>query len=334
MRARFTAIDLAVALGVTLVLSALSIPCIANSGASARRAQCRNNLKNVILASLGFAARSGGLPPAKTYRPIVSAPEGRASISSIYCNMLLDLDEPGLYNALNFAVPMYAIDDLPAENRTVAETKLGMFCCPNDPSGPPAPYAATSYRANVGPVDLGPTVGLGLRPQEPSARTRGAFDEMRIVPPAEFTDGTSATLAFAEKLVGSDRGPFDPARDWVPAAPPGAASDAEGWSRICSSLPASAASIGRTDAGRCWVLSGSLYTTYRGYLPPNSPVPDCGSDFLNGVGAFGPRSEHRGGVNAAWADGSVRFIQASIDPYLWRSLQTRQGSDSFGDGSY
>jgi prepilin-type processing-associated H-X9-DG protein len=331
---RFTVIDLAVTVGVTAVLTALCVPCIAHSGESARRAQCQNNLKNVILAARGFEARSGGLPPAKTYRPIASEPAGRASISSIYGNLLNDLDSPDLYNSFNFAVPMYGIGDLPAENRTVAGTKLPILCCPNDPSGPPAPYAPTNYRANVGLGDLGPIGGLGLKSPESTPRWRGAFDEMRIVALAEFTDGTSATLAFSEKLVGSGRDPFDPARDWVPAAPPGAASNADGWSRICSSMPASAASIGRTDAGRCWVLSGSLYTTYRGSLPPNSVVPDCGSDFLNGVGAFGPRSGHQGGVNAAWADGSVRFIQASIEPNLWRSLQTRQGSDPSGDGGY
>lgn len=330
---RFTTLDLAAILGVVAILAA-AMPYVQSSRESSRRGQCQNNLKNVVLSALGFAARNGGLPPAKTYYPVAPSPAGDASISSVFCRLLPDLDEPVLFNDLNIDVPMYAIGDLPAENRTVAATQLALMRCPDNGYVPPAPFAATNYRANVGPGEIGFSPVPGLKPLESVEQSRGAIDEMRIVPLAEFADGTAGTIAFAEKLTGSGEDPFDPMRDWVPFAPPGAAWDADAWVRICSAVPASAAAVGRTDSGRCWLLSGALYTTYRGNLPPNSPIPDCGSDFLNGVGAFGPRSNHAGGLFVAWADGSVRWIDSTINPNVWRAQQTRQGSDLFGDGSY
>jgi len=39
------------------------------------------------------------------------------------------------------------------------------------------------------------------------------------------------------------------------------------------------------------------------------------------------RSHHSGGVNAAFADGSVRFISDSINFVTWRQLGTRAGNE-------
>jgi prepilin-type processing-associated H-X9-DG protein len=58
----------------------------------------------------------------------------------------------------------------------------------------------------------------------------------------------------------------------------------------------------------------------------------------NGLPYVGPKGQfggiHRGGMNAAFADGSVRFIRDSVDPKVLEALATIQGSKnatSFGD---
>jgi prepilin-type processing-associated H-X9-DG protein len=43
------------------------------------------------------------------------------------------------------------------------------------------------------------------------------------------------------------------------------------------------------------------------------------------------RSYHPGGVNAAFLDGSVRFISNSIPQATWRALGTRNGGEAVGD---
>jgi prepilin-type processing-associated H-X9-DG protein len=44
-----------------------------------------------------------------------------------------------------------------------------------------------------------------------------------------------------------------------------------------------------------------------------------------------PSSAHTGGVNALYGDGSVHFIQNSIDLATWRALGTRSGGEVIGN---
>jgi prepilin-type processing-associated H-X9-DG protein len=45
-------------------------------------------------------------------------------------------------------------------------------------------------------------------------------------------------------------------------------------------------------------------------------------------------SNHPGGVNAAFGDGSVRFIKNSIDPRAWRALGTMAGGEVVSADQY
>jgi prepilin-type processing-associated H-X9-DG protein len=77
---------------------------------------------------------------------------------------------------------------------------------------------------------------------------------------------------------------------------------------------------------------GGAFTYFYVATPPNSPIPDCGQIHNLGVGVFGARSQHPGGVNAALADGSVRWYRSEIDPGVWRALGTRNGGEIVSDG--
>jgi prepilin-type processing-associated H-X9-DG protein len=73
-------------------------------------------------------------------------------------------------------------------------------------------------------------------------------------------------------------------------------------------------------------LNHSVHFT--GYLPPNSRTPDVG---MHGIGFFAARSFHAGGVNAALADGSVRWLTDNIDLATYRALHTKSGGETIGD---
>ena len=45
-------------------------------------------------------------------------------------------------------------------------------------------------------------------------------------------------------------------------------------------------------------------------------------------------SYHSGGVNAAFGDGSVHFIQNSISPQIWRNLGTIAGGEVISADQY
>jgi len=59
--------------------------------------------------------------------------------------------------------------------------------------------------------------------------------------------------------------------------------------------------------------------------------PGCGPDdslFSNA------QSNHPGGVNALFGDGSVRFIKDSISPQTWMALGTRANGEVISSDSY
>lgn len=63
-----------------------------------------------------------------------------------------------------------------------------------------------------------------------------------------------------------------------------------------------------------WTAAGS--PTTRGLIPDGSP-------YIGAGGRFG--GNHRHGVNVAFADGSVRFIEQPIDPAEWEAMATLRG---------
>jgi prepilin-type processing-associated H-X9-DG protein len=62
------------------------------------------------------------------------------------------------------------------------------------------------------------------------------------------------------------------------------------------------------------------------YLDQNMANVDAGAFQINSISpgtkqnAYSIGSRHEGGANMAMADGSVRFINDSIDPATWKSL--------------
>lgn len=99
------------------------------------------------------------------------------------------------------------------------------------------------------------------------------------------------------------------------------------------------------------MAGGSVFMTN---YPPNSPgtdqMPSCedtaipatspmrcrrtGNTNYDGLYWAAARSAHPGGVNAAMADGSVRFIKNSINRTTWSALGSKAGSEVISSDSY
>jgi prepilin-type N-terminal cleavage/methylation domain-containing protein/prepilin-type processing-associated H-X9-DG protein len=320
----FTALELLVVIGVIAILIALTMPAVQAARESARRAQCANNLKQLIVASHSFASAWGGFPPQVTWGPGQDFRRGSLGVRgpfSLQCLILPYLEQADLFNQINLVLPASSFYWLEEYHHTAATQIVGTYLCPSDPARSTT-FAPTSYRACVG---LGETSRVG---NIYYFHGDGMFSGGRVVSSAEIRDGLSSTLAFSEKPIGSQAGgSYDPFRDWVDYYFANNLT-VDDWLRACSNLSAADLARARLDGGGSWMIHGAVYTDFYASAPPNTRVPDCGTTAVdNGVGIFAARSYHPGGVNVAMGDGSVRWFSSGVNASTWRSLGTRAGGE-------
>lgn len=327
-RRGFTLIELLVVIGIIGILVGLTLPAVQAAREAARRTECQNHLRQVILATQAFESAHGGFPPCD----FVGRPwNGFATNKNfpLHCLLLPYLEQGSLYDGINFHLPGGSFGWLERYQLTSAMQRVAVFVCPSDPQGGNARLAPGSYRACVG------TGEKEERPPELRFIHRGVFDyldfgkdPLAVLPLSAVKDGLSQTLAFAEKPIGTHSGGvYDPFRDWafqMPAGNPQTLSG-EAWLRICSGLTSVDP---RFDAGGSWMGIGIASSLFYTSAPPNSRVPDCGNESHGGNGIFAARSYHPGVVNAAMADGSVRAFSSGTALAVWRALGTRAGGEA------
>jgi prepilin-type processing-associated H-X9-DG protein len=146
-----------------------------------------------------------------------------------------------------------------------------------------------------------------------------------------LTDGTSNTMMISEALV-------------VMSSLSGQPLDANVCKRLTLNVDESATDCANPDLvaataatssitgkqNRCesWLSSRWDHSVYNAYLLPNQKDA-CGYASINFTPSSGVRraflkaaSNHTGGVNVAYADGSVRFVSETISLNVWRALST------------
>jgi len=219
------------------------------------------------------------------------------------------------------------------------------FLCPSDPE------AVTTGGGSNGRTSYGMSVGDTINNNTDSMDVRGLFARYRCYSMRDVTDGTSNTVALAEIAVlsnakaviggtncgvkGMDTNPMACMLTVDPNAP---------------SLFGTYNNCGYNNRGRRWADGRAPQTRVSTVLPPNGPTclnNDPKSD--NSWGLFSAQSYHAGGVNALLADGSVRFINQSINtgdltakqvgatstqksPYgVWGALGSKAGREALGE---
>ncbi len=331
LRRGVTLADVLVSLGVIGVLITLIFPAVQRARESARQLQCRDNLRQLGIASQNhLATRIDKFPYTATNGSDSRGQDLLASVSP-HQNLLEFLDHSDLKNLLHPDLSVINETQFPPTfTDPVLQELLGIripvFLCPSDAQRP----GATNYRANMG---FGPGV---YGPAPPAingfiGNVSGAFVHGRSTRPFEFRDGFSNTILFSEKLIGDGNGSHFTRQTDFYFASPYQISTADNAVQACSSL----AQPDPTHVSYCgwtWIFGGWNSTWYNHILPPNSRIPDCSEGTYamagGGSGAYPARSFHTGGVNAVFADGSTRFLSDQIDIFVWRSLSTRGGEEN------
>jgi prepilin-type N-terminal cleavage/methylation domain-containing protein/prepilin-type processing-associated H-X9-DG protein len=319
----FTLVELLVVIAIIGVLVALLLPAVQSARESARRTHCLNNCRQLGLALQTYHDSQKRFPAAMTYTPaMVLKGRGVTRISgnpyygpNWVISILPYMEQAGLYKQFNLSLP---ISDV--ANRAARGTALATMLCPSDTGAEPFSVADADggdnwARGNYGAVSSLIHLQSGnVSTSDPTTLdwfwnalpwTRGVMGCNISLGIKDIEDGTSNTMIVCELRTGVT------------------ASDRRG---VWAMGTAGASSIWGHSTDDC--VGPNTCQPYadniHGFNAVISEVGDAtlasdcmlAGDAAGSSGVAGqacPRSKHVGGVNATFADGSVRFVSDSID---------------------
>jgi prepilin-type processing-associated H-X9-DG protein len=314
-----------VVIAIIAILIGLLLPAVQKVREAAARAKCQNNLKQIGVAMHNYHSAFETLPPGigkngccwGTWMiPILPYIE-QQSLFIQYIN----------FGGLDTSGPRYS--GAPNINK-VCNNHLSVFTCPSDVIGPTyASMTKHNYALNAGNtsffqsnIPLGcPTGSAGCTP------FLGA--------PFNWYTGSNS----ADSTVPYSGAGAPPPQNGIMGAPVALLEITDGTS---NTLMASEVRQGQGSdlRGFTWWGGAAGFTTYLG---PNSNLPDavtgglCDSIHnppctLNSTNNYprmmAARSRHTNGVNAAMCDGSVRWVQDSVNLAVWQAVGSSKGGES------
>ncbi len=326
-RRAFTIIELLVVISVSALLIALLLPAVQKAREAARGMHCRNNLKQLGLALHNYQSVHTVFPPSELNsvgdpgcEPDELFVEDNSSACTDYQSWtslcLPFLDQVSLANSYDYNTEWSAL-----KNRAAISVQLPVFQCPSTPGGNRVDRyhvvgaAATDYGSvnRVAKRVYSDVFGVAVPSQ---AARQGALAEYEVNKPANVTDGMSNTLMVAECAGRPEALVFGQRM----TDPQFALYRDDEVVRVNGRLIADAG-IGWADPDAGFHVKGVQ----------KDGVTVYGSVFVNGINTGETYSFHSGGAQTLFADGSVHFLSANVDGWVYVSLCTRAGGEVIGE---
>jgi prepilin-type N-terminal cleavage/methylation domain-containing protein/prepilin-type processing-associated H-X9-DG protein len=355
-RSAFTLVELLVVIAIIGVLVALLLPAIQAAREAARRSQCLNNLKQLSLAMLNYESSKKGLPPMAlnwtagdmTARYRANSFGGWYDDHGWYIP-LMPYIEQGQFSTL--VDPKFAFSH--ERNRPGRTAMIPMHACPSDIGLQRNEWGSntwarvrTNYVINAGNTTYGQNTLGQVCPGFTGPPSFCIFKGAPFIPRkdnklATISDGTSNTLMMSEGWVLPETeawgGPYSDAQTALGGG------TFTGWKT--PNWPINLDCHARVNE---WGGLAGVAQSYQsmGAIWPVQQTPACGgATVFAGTGNvastpegtdgdphrgqfFSARSRHVGGVNVSRCDGSVSFINDSVDPLVWNSLSSAAGDET------
>ncbi len=364
----FTLVELLVVIAIIGILIALLLPAVQAAREAARRTQCTNNLKQITLASHMYH---------DSYKTLPAREAGTCGSNGTPMDMgMNDYQHNNTMTLSGFVALCPYLEQKPLYDQITTGWpgpggpapwisypgwlhQVPALLCPSDGGAQNvnakniyAGWGNTNYNFCAGDsvANLyGMCQGMGPGSYDP----RGLFGMYNWHSLTDCRDGTSNTLAFSEQTACvsnsewyTNHGDFY----YLPGITNTGAGAGQALQCLAAKGPNGTFINANTsmpdqwhhDRGAVWCYGEPGICAFNTVLPPNS-ICCTGSGSEGGPAFLPPDSLHPGGVNAAMADGSVRFISETINtgnlnaaeptsgpsPYgVWGAMGTKAGGES------
>jgi prepilin-type N-terminal cleavage/methylation domain-containing protein/prepilin-type processing-associated H-X9-DG protein len=290
----FTLVELLVVITIIGILIALLLPAVQAAREAARRMQCSNNLKQMLIGAHLYHDARKSFPPGQGLALHNNAANRKSGDGWAWSALILPfMEQTNIGSMINYDW-YYAANITP--NRNLVSKFLPFYMCPSVPDPFKLFYCggelANVTRKEVAPNHYGgvvthadPNDGTGWNGCAYTTAGSGCLFIQSGVRIADITDGTSNTLFAAERIPFPDNDPW----------------------RTIGNCPAATCDFGNNWAGL------SRVTTYYGINNPSAI----------GYRESSVQSCHPSGSNVAFADGHATFLSQQIPLATLWALTTR-----------
>ncbi|WP_237722824.1 DUF1559 family PulG-like putative transporter [Singulisphaera acidiphila] len=343
-----TLIELLVVIGIIGALMALLLPAVISARHAARRAVCANNLKQIGLAVINYESQSNVFPPAHLGRASLNGACPFPADFSVFVRLLSQMEQQPVFDAVNFSMTSWDLSNL-----TIAGVGLSTLMCPSDfnvsmpmelplstplvedISLPPGRWQQqfASYGAVVGILDLSASMmNFGIVPGTSDTVVPGFDQYMKYHTGVIFPMGSTRLMEISD-----------------------------GTSHTLLFSEKASTTNGLSGCPSRWNCGDVINTLIYSLFPPSpSNRPKLAMAQASSL--------HPGGLNCSFADGSVRFVNNTIDSWaplgmsyllnyratlistnpfqclaevtpgarlgIWQALSTRAGGEIIDDNLY
>jgi prepilin-type N-terminal cleavage/methylation domain-containing protein/prepilin-type processing-associated H-X9-DG protein len=307
----FTLIELLVVIAIIAILIALLLPAVQQAREAARRAKCKNNLKQIGLAIHNYHDTFRVFPPGYISRNVSSMDPASAETGPGFSwgTMILPyLDQGPLFEHFDFRD-----ECTDPHNLDHGQELLTIFECPSDPGSERFTVNDGANDIELAKANYVGIYGYGSVTMAPgNPNPPGLFYRNSKVKMADILDGSSNVLMVGERASAHDFqpgvAPVDSYSTWYAAVP--------GVTRPAGMMMAS-----MTEGPASLIL---------GHVGQSAPMlmhhpPNTTNHIVN----FSSR--HTGGMQFLMSDGSVHFLSENIDYDTFRFLGQRADGNPIGE---